>query len=92
MRTKERLTVTVDPLLVATANLAVREGLAESVSAWVSTAMAEHAARTRRRLALAEAVASYEAEFGAFSEAELAAQRLQDQRDAIVIRGARKVG
>jgi hypothetical protein len=49
--------------------------------------MAEHAARTRRRLALAEAVASYEAEFGAFSEAELAAQRLQDQRDAIVRSG-----
>lgn len=92
MRTKERLTVTVDPELVGVATRAVERGLADSVSAWVSAAMAEHAARTRRTLALAEAVAAYESEAGALTEGEVAAQRLDDQRNAIVVRGVKKTG
>src|SRR5258708_315955 len=88
---KERLTVTVDPELVAAANEAVRAGRAESLSGWVNLALSERAAKERRLRAQAEAVAAYEAEFGVISAAEMAAQRRADQAAAVVVRGARRV-
>jgi len=88
---KERITVTVDPELVAAANEAVRAGRAESLSGWVNLALVERAAKERRFRALTEAVAAYEAEFGAIPPAEMAAQRRADEKAAIVVRGARRV-
>jgi hypothetical protein len=84
---KSRLTVTVDRGLVKAASAAVREGRAESISGYVNLALAEHAAKERRLRAMAEAVAAYEAEFGAISASELAAQERADRRSAVVVRG-----
>jgi hypothetical protein len=89
---KERLTVTVDPGLVAAANEAVRAGRAESLSGWVNLALMERAAKERRLRALAEAVAAYEEEFGTISAAEIAAQQRADQKTAVVVRGSRRAG
>jgi Arc/MetJ-type ribon-helix-helix transcriptional regulator len=84
---KERLTVTVDPSLIAAGNGAVSEGRAESLSAWVNAALAEKVARERRLAALAEAVAAYEARFGTISMQELDEQRRADRAAAVVVRG-----
>ena len=46
------------------------EGRAESVSGWVNAALADLAARDRRRRVLGEVVAAYEAEFGGRAGAE----------------------
>ena len=86
---KERLTVTVDPALVQAGNQAVAGGYAESLSAWVSLALAERAAKERRLRAMGKAIAAYEAEFGAITAEELAAQERADRRFARVVRGAR---
>jgi hypothetical protein len=86
---KERLTVTVDADLVKAANQAVAAGRAESLSGWVNLALAERQTKERRLLAMAEAVAGYEARFGPISPEEMAAQQRADQRAAIVVRGPR---
>ena len=85
--TKERLTVTVDPHLVEAGNDAVSAGRVESLSAWVNLALAERAAKERRLLALADAVASYEARFGLMTPEELAVQARADRSSARVVRG-----
>jgi hypothetical protein len=87
---KQRLTVTVDPELVEAGQRAVAEGHAESVSGWVSDALADKIVRDRRRALLAAAIADYEQEFGEISEEEIAAQRRADRRDATVVRGGRR--
>ncbi|MGH8932494.1 MAG: hypothetical protein ACRDZO_18195 [Egibacteraceae bacterium] len=84
---KERLTVTVDPELVAAGNEAVAEGRAEFLSAWVNQALAERASSDGRLRALAEVVAAYEAEHGTITPGELAAQERIDREQAIVVRG-----
>ena len=84
---KERLTVTVDPDLVAAGNHAVAEGRAESLSAWVNAALSERIAKERRLAALADAVTAYEARFGAISMQELEEQRRADRAGAVIVRG-----
>jgi glycerol dehydrogenase-like iron-containing ADH family enzyme len=86
---KERLTVTVDPDLIEAGNAAVSAGLADSLSAWVNTALAARAAQDRRLRALAAAVADYESQFGEITEQEIAAQRRADREAAVVVRGRR---
>ena len=90
MRTlKTRLTVTVDPALVRAGNAAVKAGDADSLSAWVNTALVDRAAKERRLRAMGEAIAAYEAEFGVITAEELAAQARTDRESARVLRGAR---
>lgn len=84
---KERLTVTVDPALIAAGNDAVAEGRAESLSAWVNAALAERVAKERALAALAEAVTAYEEQFGEISADELADQSRADRETAVVVRG-----
>ena len=60
MRSKERLTVTVDTGLIEAANEAVAKGRVASLSGWVNLALAERAAKERRLRTLAEAIATYE--------------------------------
>ncbi len=84
---KVRLTVTVDPDLVDVGNSAVADGSAESMSAWVNTALADRVAKEHRLTALAEAVAAFEAEFGVVTEEEIAAQDRLDRSNADVVRG-----
>jgi ribonuclease HII len=86
---KVRLTITVDPDLAVAAQQAIEAGDAESVSAWVSSALQDKVERDRRLRALAEAVASYETEFGEITEAEIATQRRADREVATVVRGRR---
>lgn len=85
--TKERLTVTVDPHLVEAGNEAVSAGHVESLSAWVNLALAERAAKERRLRALADAVASYEVQFGLMTTEELTAQARADRASARVVPG-----
>ncbi len=87
---KVRLTVTVDPDLVDVGNSAVADGLAESMSAWVNTALAERVVKERRLAALAAAVAAFEAEFGVITEEEIAAQARLDRSTADVVRGPQR--
>jgi glycerol dehydrogenase-like iron-containing ADH family enzyme len=89
MSTKERLTVTVDRELLASAHEAVAAGRADSLSAWVNRALAERVEKERRLSAAAEAVAAYEAECGVITEEEMAEQTRRDRAAAVVIRGGR---
>jgi hypothetical protein len=86
---KERITVSVEAELATAAVSAVQSGRAESVSAWIAEAMRDKAAKDRRLIALAEAVAAYEAEHGVIDEAEIAAQTRAD-RDAAAAARARQ--
>ncbi len=90
MRSKERLTVTVDSELIEAANQAVAEGRVASLSGWVNLALAERAAKERRLRALAEAIAGYEEEFGEIAAAELAAQERADRKNATAVRPRRR--
>lgn len=87
---KERLTVTLDAEVVAAAHRAVESGRAESVSGWVSAALTSYLEHERRREALREAVAAYEAEFGALTAQEIAAQARADREAAVVVRAPRR--
>lgn len=87
MTSKRRLTVTVDPDLVAAGNRAVAAGTAKSLSGWVGAALAEQARRDQRLEALGAAIADYEAEFGEITADEMEAGRRRDRQDAVVVRG-----
>lgn len=89
---KQRLTVTIDPELVEAGNQAVASGAAESLSAWVNTALTEKARRDRQLAQLRRAVEDYEAEFGEITAEELAARQRADREDAVVVRGRRRRG
>ncbi len=84
---KQRLTVTVDPDLVEAGTRAVAEGAADSLSAWVSTALAEKARRDEQRGRLRDAIADYESEFGEITADEIATRQRADREDAVVVRG-----
>ena len=90
MQLKQRMTVSVDPEIVRAGNEAVASGRASSLSAWVSAALTERVAHERRLIAMAEAIAKYEAEFGVITEEEMAAQLAADERDAVVVNGGRQ--
>lgn len=61
---KQRLTVTVDPELVEAGNRAVANREADSLSGWVSAALADKVRRDRKLEKLRAAIVDYEAEFG----------------------------
>lgn len=83
--------MTVDRALLRAGSEAVASGRAASLSGWVNLALHERAAKERRLAAMGDAIAAYEAEFGAISSDELAAQRRADRRAAVVVTpGARR--
>ena len=86
---KRRVTVTVDPELVEAGNRAVAGGAASSLSAWVNVALADRVRRDEQLARLGDAIADYEAEFGAITADEIAAQRRADREDATLVRGKR---
>ncbi len=88
---KVRVTVTLDRALVEAANEAVAAGRADSVSAWVTLALAELVAKERRLLALSSLIADYEAEHGVITAEELVFREREDRRKATVVRGVAKV-
>ncbi len=79
---RERITVTVDAEWIAAGAAAVAEGRADSVSAWVSEAMAEKAANDRRLRFLDMAIADYEAEFGVITEEAMDERVRLDRQEA----------
>ncbi|MGH9189496.1 MAG: hypothetical protein ACRD0Q_05635 [Acidimicrobiales bacterium] len=81
--------MTVDPELVEAGNRAVATGNADSLSGWVSGALAEQVRRDRKLEHLRAAVADYEAEFGEITAEEIAAHRRIDRENAVVVRGNR---
>jgi hypothetical protein len=89
---KRRLTVTVDPDLVEAGTRAVAEGEAESLSGWVSIALAEKVRRDEHLAHLRAAIGDYESEFGEITADEIAAQQRADREEAIVVRGRRPAG
>ena len=88
-RRKLRLTVTVDPELVQAGNRAVAEGKADSLSAWVSSALAQKVRRDVQLGYLRAAIADYEVEFGEITPEEISAQQRTDRDDAVVVRRQR---
>ncbi len=90
MVAKQRLTVTVDPELIDAGQRAVDAGEADSVSAWVSAALAEKVDRDRKLASLAAVIADFEAEHGEITNDEIAAQRRADRSVATVVRGENK--
>ena len=64
-------------------------GTADSLSAWVSIALADQARRDDQLARLQDAIAGYEAEFGEITPDEIAIQRRVDREDAVVVRGRR---
>lgn len=86
---KRRVTVTVDPELVEAGNRAVAGGAASSLSAWVNVALADRVRRDEQLARLGEAIADYEAEFGAITAEEIAAQGRADREVATVVRAKR---
>ena len=89
---KQRLTVTVDPDLVEAGNRAVASGAADSLSAWVNSALAEKARRDAQLTQLRLAIADYEAEFGEITPEEIASQQRADREEAVVVRGRARAG
>ncbi len=81
------MTVTVDPELVEAGSRAVAVGDADSLSGWVSAALAEKLRRDQALEHLRVAIADHEAEFGEITAEEMAAQRRVDREDAVVVRG-----
>ena len=86
-RRKQRLTVTVDPELVAAGSRAVATGSADSLSSWVNAALAEQVRRDRKLEDLRAAITEYEAEFGEITAEEVVAQQRRDREQAVVVRG-----
>ena len=82
--------MTVDPELVEAANRAVASGSADSLSAWVSAALADRARRDEQLARLGDSIADYEAEFGEITTEEIAQQRRADREGAVVVRGTAK--
>jgi len=86
---KQRLTVTVDPELIEAGSRAVATGDADSLSSWVSTALAEKVRRDQRLTALQAAIVDYEAEFGEITAEEMVVRQRADREEAVVVRGPR---
>jgi hypothetical protein len=84
---KLRLTVTIDPELVQAGNRAVAEGEVDSLSAWVTAALAEKVRRDGQLGQLRAAITDYEAEFGEITPEEIWARQRADRADAVVVRG-----
>lgn len=84
---KQRVTVSIDEELIEAGQHAVESGQANSVSAWVSSALEEKVRRDRTLLLLGAAVADFERAFGEITAEEMAAQRRDDRAGATVVRG-----
>ena len=71
MTTKHRLSATVDDDLRRAAELAVRDGRAPNVSAWVNEAMRRQVEHDARMRALDEFIAAYESEHGPITDEDI---------------------
>ena len=79
---KRRITITLDTELYLKAQSAVENGSAESVSAWINSAMILKMEKDHRLQVLADLVDDYEKEHGEISADELAEQKASDRHTA----------
>jgi hypothetical protein len=91
MGEKRRISASVDADVFAKAELAVENGNAPSVSAWVNNAMTNQIAHEQRLAALDRYLDAYEAEFGIITADDIAAATRRTRATAIVIRGSKKL-
>lgn len=78
--------MTVDESLLEFAAVAVEQGDADSVSAWISEAMADRHTKEERLAALSSLIAEYEADQGVITADEMAIQRQLDRDAAAMVR------
>jgi len=86
---KQRLSVTVDPDLIAAAEAAVAAQDADTLSAWVNDAMRLKVENDARLKALAFALGEFEREHGKITAEEMASAAREARRRAVVVRGTR---
>ena len=86
MTNRARLSATIEADVLAAGQAAVARGQAESLSAWVNTALRRQADHDRRMQALDVFLAAYEAEHGEISDAEIVAASRRAREKAIVVR------
>ena len=86
MTNRARLSATIEADVLAAGQAAVARGQAESLSAWVNTALRRQADHDRRMQALDVFLAAYEAEHGEISDAEIVAASRRARERAIVVR------
>lgn len=87
MTSKRRLSASVDADLLEAARMAVEEGQAENLSAWVNEALRRQVDHARRMRALDDFLAAYEAAHGAISEDEMREATRRARTRAVVVRG-----
>ncbi len=86
MTTRERLSATIEADLLEAGRVAVAEGRAESMSAWVNGALRRQADHDRRMKALDEFLDGYEAAHGEITEQEIEAATRRARSRAVVVR------
>jgi Arc/MetJ-type ribon-helix-helix transcriptional regulator len=87
MTTKQRLSVTIDPDLLAAIQRRVHDGRAESLSAWVNDALRRQLGHADRLAAMAEFIDEYEAKHGVVTDEEAEKLIREARSRAIVVRG-----
>ena len=86
MTIRERLSATIEADLLEAGRVAVAEGRAESLSAWVNGALRRQADHDRRMQALDEFLRGYEAEHGEITGQEMVAASRRARARAVVVR------
>jgi len=85
---KKRLSATVESELLEAGRVAVAEGRAPHLSAWVNDALRRQADHDRRMVALSDFLAHYEAENGEITEQEMKDAARRARSRAVVVRGS----
>ncbi len=88
MTKRQRLSATVEEGLLAAGRAAVKEGRAESLSAWVNEALGRQAAHDRRMKALDDFLEGYQSEHGEILEHEMRSATRRARTRAVVVRPA----
>ena len=92
MGIKQRLSATVDEELLEAGHVAVSEGQAENISAWVNDALRMKVESDQRLRALDEFIAAYESEHGEITDDEVREVTRRVKGSAVVVRGATRPG
>src|SRR5256885_967659 len=87
---RQRMSVSVDANLARAATLAVKQGEAPTISAWVNDALSLKLEQERRLRALAAFIAGYENRHGAISPDEIARATRQARDRAVPVRARRR--
>jgi hypothetical protein len=90
VKNRERVSASVEADLLEAGRLAVSEGSAENLSAWVNAALRLKADHDRRMRALDEFISAYEAEHGVITEEEMRDASRRAHARAVTVRGRRE--